>query len=331
MEAIGSLPGEGRLPLITRGLRDKSPHVVAVAAHELFDAAELFEVEELPTQNLTVTEHTPEGAVVHKLTEAGVERPPVPVKRVISALKRVDPDQHPETAINLAKAVGRIGIEKAADAVRPLASHHSPAIRKEGRRALKRLGVDPGPEIAPDPPRLVDPTAVERLVAGDPVEVEVETTAGTFAIRLRADLSPATAANFLDLVRRGFYDGVTFHRVVPGFVVQVGDPTGTGYGGPGYTIRCEVTEKPYVRGSVGMALAGPDTGGSQIFIAVAAQPHLERRYTLFAEVSRGMEVVDAIQQWDHIVRARVAGEEPAPAAAPAAAPDGGPDAGPSAD
>jgi len=284
IETIGTLPGEGRLPLITRALRDKSPHVVAVAAHELFDAAELFEIEEQPTQNLTVTEHTASGPVVHNLTEGGVERPPVPVKRVVAALKLVDPDQHPETAINLAKVVGRIRIEKAADVVRPLARHHSPAIRKEGRRALERLGIDPGPEIAPDPPRLVSPAEVERLATGDPVDVEVETTAGTFVIRLRGDLSPATAVSFLSLVRRGFYDGITFHRVVPGFVAQVGDPTGTGYGGPGYTVRCEVT--------------------------------------LFGEVTRGMEVVDSLQQWDRILHARVAGETPP--APPAASPDAGP-------
>ena len=103
---------------------------------------------------------------------------------------------------------------------------------------------------------------------------------------------------FLHLVRNGFYDGLTFHRVVPDFVVQGGDPTGTGWGGPGYTIRSEWSPRPYVRGTVGIAHSGKDTGGCQWFVTLSEQPHLVGRYTVFGEVTRGMDVFDLMQPGD---------------------------------
>jgi cyclophilin family peptidyl-prolyl cis-trans isomerase len=93
--------------------------------------------------------------------------------------------------------------------------------------------------------------------------------------------------------------------VVPDFVVQDGDPRGDGSGGPGYTIRDEINQRPYLRGTVGMALGGPDTGGSQFFITHSPQPHLDGIYTVFGQVVSGMDVVDRLQQWDTIDRIRV--------------------------
>ena len=109
----------------------------------------------------------------------------------------------------------------------------------------------------------------------------------------------------MTLARKGFYDGLTFHRVVPDFVVQSGDPRGDGQGGPGYTIRDEINERPYLRGTVGMALDWAGTGGSQFFITYLPQPHLDARYTAFGRVVAGMEVVDRIEQWDVIRRVRI--------------------------
>jgi cyclophilin family peptidyl-prolyl cis-trans isomerase len=327
VQTISTLPGPGRLPLITRALRDKNPHVVAGAAHALFEAAPLFEIEEIPAEKLSVTVHTPDGPVTHETGTEAVKAPEVPAAAVLGALKKTNPESHLETTINLLRVAGRLRIEKTADQARTLAGHHNPAIRREARRVLTRLKLDPGPEIAPDPPNPIDLTAVARIVEQAP-QVPVETSRGTFVVSLNPEQAPGTVLNFLALVRRRFYEGVRFHRVVPGFVAQVGDPTGTGFGGPGYMVRCEVSEERYQRGSVGMALAGPDTGGSQLFITVAAQPHLERRYTLFGRVTEGMEVVDSLQQWDHIIRIRIQ-REPEPEAtdggpAPPAAPDGGP-------
>ncbi|TMQ72499.1 MAG: hypothetical protein E6K80_02640 [Candidatus Eisenbacteria bacterium] len=112
--------------------------------------------------------------------------------------------------------------------------------------------------------------------------------------------APETVRNFVRLAKRGFFDGRVFHRVVPNFVIQDGDPTGTGSGGPGYTIRCEYNALHYGPGMVGMALSGKDTGGSQWFITHSPQPHLDGRYTIFAHVVKGMDVVDRIVQGDHV-------------------------------
>lgn len=307
VEAAETLSTPDRLGLFERALGDESPAVVAAAAHALKSAAPLFEIQERPAEELTVTEHTPEGPVVHSMNSEAVKAPPVPVEALTKALDRVDPERDVETAINLLGAAGRLRVQEAAERAAVLARHHNPAVRGEAREALEALGRDPGAEIAADPPNLIDPAELEGL-AGTRPRVIFRTTAGEFTLELRPDLAPATVANLIALVRQGFYRDVPFHRVVPGFVVQVGDPEGTGFGGPGYTIRCEVTGEPYRRGSVGMALAGPDTGGSQIFITSSAQPHLVGRYTLFGQVVEGLEVVESLGTWDHIIEARVEGD-----------------------
>ena len=114
-------------------------------------------------------------------------------------------------------------------------------------------------------------------------------------------LTDPIAEIFLGLVRQGFYDGLAFHRVVPDFVVQAGDPRGDGWGGPGFELRDEITRIRYRRGVVGMADSGPDTAGSQFFVALAAQPHLDGRYTAFGRVVAGDELLDRIEQGDRIL------------------------------
>jgi cyclophilin family peptidyl-prolyl cis-trans isomerase len=129
---------------------------------------------------------------------------------------------------------------------------------------------------------------------------QLVTTKGIIAIELFAEDAPMTVQNFLALARKGFFNNVSFHRVVPNFVIQGGDPRGDGNGGPGYQIRCEINMRPYVRGSVGMALSGKDTGGSQFFICHSPQPHLDGGYTVFGQVLEGMDVVDKITRGDLI-------------------------------
>lgn len=128
----------------------------------------------------------------------------------------------------------------------------------------------------------------------------VKTVRGDFTIELRPDLAPEHVNSFVFLARDHFYDGVTFHRVVPGFVAQGGDPTGTGSGGPGYTVPAEFTTKvKFERGTVGMARAADDnSAGSQFFINYAATPTLDGQYTIFGEVTQGMDVVDCITPRD---------------------------------
>jgi cyclophilin family peptidyl-prolyl cis-trans isomerase/HEAT repeat protein len=126
------------------------------------------------------------------------------------------------------------------------------------------------------------------------------TAKGQVEMELYFDVAPLTVLNFLSLVRSGFYNGLVFHRVVPDFVVQGGDPRGDGWGGPGYYIRCEYSDEPFERGSVGIATSGKDTGGSQFFFTLSRQPHLDARYTLFGQVTSGMEVVDQLEIGDKI-------------------------------
>lgn len=133
----------------------------------------------------------------------------------------------------------------------------------------------------------------------------IETRYGVIEVALNVVEAPLTTANFADLARSGFFNGLRLHRVVPNFVVQTGDPRGDGHGGPGYTIVDELSPLPFVRGTVGMALSWADTGGSQFFITHSPQPHLDGRYTVFGQVVRGMEVVDRLGPDDVIERIRI--------------------------
>jgi cyclophilin family peptidyl-prolyl cis-trans isomerase len=125
----------------------------------------------------------------------------------------------------------------------------------------------------------------------------MHTNHGTIEVELFDDDAPNTVDNFVKLARDGFYDGVIFHRVIPDFMIQGGDPTGTGMGGPGYTFEDEFNDHKVERGALAMANAGPNTNGSQFFVVTAeATPWLDGKHTVFGRVTSGMDVVDAISQ-----------------------------------
>ncbi|MDD4334221.1 MAG: peptidylprolyl isomerase [Desulfotomaculaceae bacterium] len=133
----------------------------------------------------------------------------------------------------------------------------------------------------------------------------IETKKGNIEIELFEKDAPNTVANFVSLINKGFYDGLIFHRVLPGFVAQGGCPQGRGTGGPGYKIKCEINPNKHLRGSLSMAHAGRDTGGSQFFICYDAFPHLDSVHTVFGRVVNGMDVVDQIKQGDKMVKVTV--------------------------
>lgn len=137
--------------------------------------------------------------------------------------------------------------------------------------------------------------------------VTFETDRGPIEIALAPQHAPITVNNFVFLVRQSFYDGVTFHRVINNFVIQGGDPTGTGMGGPGYRFQDETKNNPlkHETGILSMANAGPNTNGSQFFITHSPQPHLDGKHTVFGKVVKGMDVVNAIRQGDKIIKATV--------------------------
>lgn len=136
----------------------------------------------------------------------------------------------------------------------------------------------------------------------------IETEKGTIELELFEEDAPNTVANFEKLIEEGFYDGLTFHRVIPNFVIQGGCPNGNGTGGPGYTIKCETEGNPnkHGTGALSMAHAGKDTGGSQFFITQSPQPHLDGVHTVFGHViGDGMDVVNKIQQGDKMLHLHV--------------------------
>jgi cyclophilin family peptidyl-prolyl cis-trans isomerase/HEAT repeat protein len=179
------------------------------------------------------------------------------------------------------------------------------------RAILEHVGATPAdwgaPRTLPEPRPLDFYTEiVQRLVAEPladsmPPLVGINTPHGEIVLELASTHAPLTVLNFLSLIERGYYTGMRWHRVVPNFVIQDGDPRGDGLGGPGYAIRDEINPLRYLRGTLGMALAGPDTGGSQFFITHSPQPHLDGGYTVFGRVVDGLEVVDRVVQEEPIL------------------------------
>ena len=148
--------------------------------------------------------------------------------------------------------------------------------------------------------------ASKQYSAPPPMQVEtnrtyhatIKTNKGDIHLQLNPAEAPQTVNNFVALARDGFYNGVVFHRVVPGFVIQGGDPTGTGSGGPGYKFKDEPVKRSYKAGTVAMANSGPNTNGSQFFICLEDQPSLPGLYTIFGDTVSGMDVVRSIRQGD---------------------------------
>jgi peptidyl-prolyl cis-trans isomerase B (cyclophilin B) len=151
------------------------------------------------------------------------------------------------------------------------------------------------------------PPAMQIDVAKN-YKVSIETNRGTIELELYPQHAPQTVNNFVFLAGQGFYDGVKFHRVIDDFMIQTGDPTGTGRGGPGYKFGDECKNNPlrHERCVISMANAGPNTNGSQFFITHSPQPHLNGKHTVFGKVTKGQDVVDAIEQGDEMVSVKVA-------------------------
>jgi HEAT repeat protein/cyclophilin family peptidyl-prolyl cis-trans isomerase len=182
------------------------------------------------------------------------------------------------------------------------------AVRVRAAMLLRRI--DPGADVSVMRPAPAAPLAelndLPALIDAPVSPVAyIETDKGMIHIELAVLDAPRTVANFISLARRKFLGATPFHRIVPNFVAQDGDPRGDGEGGPGYTIRDELNQRPYLRGTVGMALDWEDTGGSQFFITHTPQPHLDARYTVFGRVIDGMDVVDRLMQWDQIRSVRI--------------------------
>ncbi len=238
------------------------------------------------------------------------EHPRLATNEIAAALTRAATDSLPDARRSAVEALRARALaeprerDTALAALREVATRDGWLLRRAAGDALRALG-----ETAPPPGeagRGLPVGAYRELVlaSAGAHRVRLETEKGNILLDLACDRAPLTCSNFLSLVRQGYYDGLSFHRVVPDFVVQGGDPRGDGSGGPGWEVRDEINLLRYERGVVGMALAGPDTGGSQFFVTLSPQPHLDGGYTAFGTVAAGLEVLDRLEQWDRIVRAR---------------------------
>lgn len=180
-------------------------------------------------------------------------------------------------------------------------------VQRAAIREMKVAGICCQIEMRPEVyTRVVNNVLIPALRGAPLPRVRITTEgAGAFDIEMLAADAPITVDNFMTLAGRGYFNGNRWHRVVPNFVLQDGDPTGTGSGGPGYAIRDEINPVRYLRGIVGMALSGPDTGGSQFFVTHSPQPHLDGGYTVFGRVISGMDNADRVVQDDRITRIEI--------------------------
>ena len=237
----------------------------------------------------------------------GVVRPPGAAERLGSAYRAAAGEPPHLARAALIDALAAIGGPAAREALTAALADRDWAVRLRAARRLAGSAPerDHDAAIRPAPGRGVDYAAPHLVAPGVTPHVYIETERGAIQIELAVLDAPLTADNFVRLARRGFYDGSTFHRVVPGRVVHGGDPRGDGWGGPGYTLRDEINQLPFLRGTLGMARDRRDAAGSRFFIACSPLPRRDGRYTAFGRVIAGMDVVDRLRSGDVIQRVRV--------------------------
>ncbi len=220
---------------------------------------------------------------------------------LVAALRRLKSPEDSDAMVSIIQALGQL---KALDAVAPLESElidSDHVVAREATKALEQITGKSYKQMVPAAPPTqtnFDWNLLESIQKNP--KVNVQTNEGSFVIQLLPDESPFTCMNFAALIRKGFFDGLIFHRVVPNFVIQGGDPRGDGWGGPGYTIRSEFGLEHYERGTVGVASSGKDTEGCQWFVTHSFTPHLDGRYSIFGKVISGLDIVDKIAIGDTI-------------------------------
>lgn len=224
------------------------------------------------------------------------------LKALIAAFNRIKDQRSTDDKPALLTALSKYRNPEAVNTIKSALTDRDHLIRRRAIELLKQAGVgDFSNSIG-----IVDTGHTTGYYSGlirlmnRKIMAVINTNKGPITLELYPKDAPNTVQSFISLSKKGFFNGISFHRVVSNFVIQGGDPQGTGEGGPGYQIRCEINTKPYLRGALGMALSGKDTGGSQFFITHAPQPHLDGGYTVFGKVINGMKIVDRIVRGDSI-------------------------------
>ncbi len=293
--------GSGDMSLTTaaleglRAIGEKNPADTALL-REIREAA----VEALSTNDMAV------ATTAASILGDSLYRSRSSVTPLLKTLKGLKVPDDVEAMQEIASTLGKIRDQ---EAVNPLLRLLKDADRSVALAAATALKSITGKDYSGKVPKHFEPLYTDYDFAflralPDTARANIVTTRGTIAIELYKQAAPFTVMSFLKLAKKSFYKYLAFHRVVPNFVIQGGDPRGDGWGGPGYSIRSEFSALSYETGSVGIASAGRDTEGSQFFITQSPQPHLDGRYTLFGKVVSGMEVVNRIQVGDRILDVR---------------------------
>ena len=304
--ALASLPGGQGVARLMMMLGDRDQRVVPAVLAGLV-TAKAPGVDRILLDRLKDDDFVIRSAAANGLAEIKL---PAGVPALIEAYRATTGDSVYVARAAMLVALNRIDPMAARPLLEEALRDRDWAVRVRTAALLREQGyaaaaVDASMRPAP-PGRRMEESERQTLIAPPfSPHAYIETDRGTVEIELAILDAPLTVANFIALARKDFFNGVAIHRVVADFVVQDGDPRGDGEGGPGYSIRDEINQRPYLRGTVGMALDWEDTGGSQFFITHSPQPHLDGRYTVFGHVVEGMDGVDQIQPWDIVRRVRI--------------------------
>jgi HEAT repeat protein len=302
-EALGALPPELALERAQSMLKDDDKRVIPAVLSSL-NTLKAPGMREILLEQLQDSDFAVRSAAANVL---GSIKPEGGADALRQAYQRGLSDASYSARTAALEALTNYGAAEAGETLKQALEDKDWAVRVRASDLLAKL--EPG-----EPPRAIAPVPSPPIAPyDDPLLIApptsphafIETSYGTIEFELAVLDAPQTTRNFIALATKGFFNGLEVHRVVANFVVQDGDPRGDGVGGPGYTIRDELNERPYLRGTVGMALEWRDTGGSQFFITHSPQPHLDARYTAFGHVVNGLDVLDKIKPGDVIQRVRV--------------------------
>ena len=303
-DVLATLPPEVSTERLRPMLQDEDKRVVPPALRALVR-------QRVPDADQIVLAHLKDADIVIRETAArliGQLKPAAGLAALRDAYAAAEADASYGVRAAILDALAHYATPEAIEGIRAALADKDWAVRIHAVELLAKIepGVDHRMEIRPAPGEPPAPYTDPQLASREfSPHAFIETIRGTIEFELAVVDAPQTSRSFMALARKGFFNGLQVHRVVPNFVMQDGDPRGDGEGGPGYTIRDELNDRPYLRGTVGMALAWRDTGGSQFFITHSPQPHLDAKYTVFGHVVNGLDVVDRIQVGDTIQRVRV--------------------------
>ncbi len=315
-KALGHIPGgQARIELVEYTY-DQDPHLVRAAVEALIasckasptppamlEAARTAFVNALATNDLAVM-----TIVAEALSDSLFAHDSV-VPDLLETLQRLKSPDDVEPMVAIIAALGKLRATMPLSTLSALITDPDHTVGVAAASAVEKITGKPHMHLVPKHTKALhtnfDWVLLERISRNP--EVVVRTSRGEFRFTMLPDEAPFTCLNFAYLIDKGFFDGLIFHRVVPNFVVQGGDPRGDGWGGPGYAIRSEFGYESYDRGTVGVASSGKDTEGCQFFVTHSRQPHLDGRYSIFGRITAGHGVLDLLQIGDRIEEMSFAG------------------------